>query len=131
MVFGFIAVVAAAALARGVVGATTTGGRVAVAAIFGTLLIGTVVAWVLLGRNPLELQISDDRIVLVPSTGRQVHEPLWRGGGPVELIRRAAQSSTWTLHQPATGRLLLLDLFDINAVRATLAERGWRPPPQS
>jgi hypothetical protein len=131
VVYGFVALVSAAALARGWVGATTTGGRIAVAVVFGTILVGTLAVWVLNVRNPLELQVWDDRVVLAPTTGRQVHEPLTRDGGQVALVRRrVAKSYTWVLHQPGTDRWLPLDLFDLRSVSATLLERGWLPPPQ-
>jgi hypothetical protein len=122
--------VSAAALVRGVLGATTTGGRIAVAVLFGGLLVGTLVTWVAMRRNPLELQVWDDRLVLVPVNGRQVHAPLDRAGGPVALgRRRVGRTFVWGVHQPATDGWLSLDLFDLRQVGEALTSRGWTPPP--
>src|ERR1051326_4768901 len=60
--FGFLAVACATALARGVGGAHTTTGRVAVTVIFGGLLVIFVIGWIAVLRNPGRLEITEDAL---------------------------------------------------------------------
>jgi hypothetical protein len=69
---GQVHVCSAPALARGVIGAQTTGGRVAVVVIFGALLVLLITRWVIIGRSPARLEITEDAIRFVPAARRCV-----------------------------------------------------------
>jgi hypothetical protein len=71
MVFAFVVVACAAALFRGVTGAQTTGGRAAVAVLFGAVLLFLIVGAIRWSRNPRRrLEITADAIRYVQSNGR-------------------------------------------------------------
>jgi len=59
---GFLTVACVAALARGVPGAQTAAGRVAVAVVFGGLLVILVVGWLVMLRRRRRLEITEDAV---------------------------------------------------------------------
>ena len=64
ILFGFLVLALAVALARGVTGAQTTSGRVA-AAVFGSILVVAFIAsWMLMTRRPARMEVTDTVIVL-------------------------------------------------------------------
>jgi hypothetical protein len=75
ILFGFLSLAFAVALARGVTGAQSTPGRAAVAVIFGILVLVCVRAWIVMIRRPARLEIAGDV--------HQVRTAQWPGVGPV------------------------------------------------
>lgn len=71
IVFAFLVVAFALALFRGVTGAQTSAGRVAVVIVFGALLVVLIAGWIRWGRSPRRrLEITADAIGCVPPGGR-------------------------------------------------------------
>jgi hypothetical protein len=133
ILFGFLTAVVAAALARGVIGAQTTGGRVAVVVIFGALLVLLITRWVIIARSPARLEISEDAIRFVPRRA-QVRVLSRAEGDELRFFRRSAGRS-WilglTVAVPGTaagpGQVLSpLNFFSRKAVRQAGRSRGWR-----
>ena len=96
----FLGVVFAIALARGVIGAETRAGRIAVILFAGTLLVACVAYSVFLLRQPVEhLEIRPDRIVMWhgPDRGIQL------GATPPIVVQRtfirlgARRGAIWAL----------------------------------
>jgi hypothetical protein len=130
--FGFLTLVAAAALIRGVIGAQTTGGRVAVIVIFGALLVLFIARWVIIARRPAHLEITEDAIRYVTRAGK-ASELSRHEGDELRFFRRAA-GRTWilglTVAAPGTsagpGQVLTpLSFFSRKAVRQGCQTRGW------
>ena len=69
ILFGFLSLAFAVALARGVAGAQSAPGRAAVAVIFGILVLACVRAWIMMIRRPARLEIAGDVIRYVPGNG--------------------------------------------------------------
>jgi hypothetical protein len=133
ILFGFLTVVAAAALARGVTGAQTAAGRVAVAVIFGFLLVIFIARWVVIARRPAHLEITEDAIRYVTRAGK-VSVLSRAEGDELRFFRRSAGRS-WifglTVAAPGTaagpGQVLSpLNFFSRKAVRQACRSRGWR-----
>ena len=131
--FGFLSVVVAAALARGVTGAHTAAGRVAVVVIFGFLLGLLVARWVIIARSPARLEITEDAVRFVPRKA-QVRVLSRAEGDELRFFRRSAGRS-WilglTVATPGTaagpGQVLSpLNFFSRKAVRQACRSRGWR-----
>lgn len=131
--FGFLTVVVAAALARGVTGAHTTTGRVAVIVIFGALLVLLIVRWVIIARSPARLEITEDAIRFVPRRA-QVRVLSRAEGDELRFFRRSAGRS-WilglTVAVPGTaagpGQVLSpLNFFSRQAIRQAGRSRAWR-----
>jgi hypothetical protein len=69
ILFGFLILAFAVALARGVTGAQTTSGQVA-AAVFGSILVVAFTAgWIVMIRRPARLEVTEDVIRYVPRNG--------------------------------------------------------------
>ncbi len=62
ILFGFLSLAAAVALARGIFDAQTTAGRVTVAVIFGILLVVFITDWIVAIRRPARLEVTEDAI---------------------------------------------------------------------
>jgi hypothetical protein len=126
-VFGLLIVLFAVALVRGALGAQTTAGRVTVLVVFGLLTAGTIAVAIAVARNPIVLEVHDDRVLLRGErSGVQLHDALLRADGLVEVVRRGTlKHPIWVVRQPATDRALNLDLLDAAVAAAALRERGW------
>jgi cytochrome c biogenesis protein CcdA len=126
--FGFLTVAMAAALIRGVIGAQTTAGRVAVAVIFGVLLVVFLIGWAVSARRPAHLEITEDSIRYVTGNGR-VTALSRQQGDELRFISRPA-GRIWTLGltvTPGPGPVLTpLTFFSRKAVRQACQARGWR-----
>lgn len=133
ILFGFLTVVVAAALARGVTGAQTAAGRVAVVVIFGALLVLLIARWVVIARSPARLEITEGTIRFMPRSGK-VSVLSRAEGDELRFFRRSAGRS-WilglTVAAPGTaagpGQVLSpLNFFSRKAVRQACRSRGWR-----
>jgi hypothetical protein len=131
--FGFLTVVVAAALIRGVTGAQSAAGRVAVVVIFGGLLVLLIARWVIIARSPAQLEITEDAIRFVPRKA-QARVLSRAEGDELRFFRRSAGRS-WilglTLTAPGTaagpGQVLSpLNFFSRKAIRQACRSRGWR-----
>jgi hypothetical protein len=140
----FLSVVLLAALLRGWFGAGTTGGRVALVATIGTLLllVGAFTAH-LARRPPDRLEIRPDRIVLWQGPDRGVQ----LGTTPPIVVERrflragTSVTTTWVLRDaagvahrfaggtstPLDGPLATIDLTEFHPARVfeALQQAGW------
>ncbi len=126
--FGFLGLVFAAALARGVTGAHTSSGRVATAVVFGVLLAVILVRWVAVIRRPARLEITADAIRYVPRDG-QVASLSRQAGDELRFVQRRRGLRTWTLELTIAGTdagFLLIGFFSRDAVRRACRAHGWR-----
>lgn len=140
----FVAVAIVAALARGLPGASTNAGRVAMVAVMGPLLVLCVGYCVWVIRQPPErLEINPDRIVLWKGPDRGVRLGT---APPIQVRRRIIRagthaSTTWELTDasasafrfagqtvtPLNGPLARIDLtaFHPSAVLEAVQQAGW------
>ena len=124
--FGFLTLVCAAALARGVPGAQTTAGRVAVAVVFGGLLVVLVVGWIVTIRRPRRLEITEGAVRYVQRNG-QVATLSRQQGDELRWVKQL-RGRTWRLGLTIVGTdtIMLLGTFSRKAVRQACLARGWR-----
>lgn len=122
ILFGFLSLAFAVALARGVAGAQSAPGRAAVAVIFGIL----VLAWIMMIRRPARLEIAGDVIRYVPGNG-PVSALSRQQGDELRLVRRR-RGRIWTIELTiaGSGTGIVLGFFSRNAVRQACLARGWR-----
>lgn len=120
LAFGF-------ALVRGLIGAETTIGRVAVGVIFGGVVLMILAGWLRLVRRPDLLEVSDEEIRYAPSSGRE-HPIIPRDHGETLrfVARSAGRLSFLALSQPGSGTMLALHLFSRKSVQAACEAHGWR-----
>ena len=128
--FGFLILVFAVALGRGVSGAQTAAGR-AVAGIFCVLLLAALVTGLVsLLRRPARLEVSADTIRFVRRNGQS--SVLSRQAGH-ELrfvkLHHGTLSRVWTLGLGVAGTGTVIGLpgfFPRNTVRQACSSCGWR-----
>jgi hypothetical protein len=127
ILFGFLSVIAIAALARGVTGAQTVAGRVAVVVIFGLLLVLFIARWIICLRHPTRLEITEDAIRFMTRNG-QVTALSRAQGDELRFVRRlAGRTSKLGLKAEGGGPVLSpLNFFSRQAIRQAGRSRGWR-----
>ena len=123
---GFLTVACVAALARGVPGAQTAAGRVAVAVVFGGLLVILVVGWLVMLRRRRRLEITEDAVRYVQRNG-QVSALSRRDGDELRWVKQL-RGRVWRrgLTIVGTDTVMLLGTFSRQAVRHACLARGWR-----
>lgn len=129
ILFGFLALAFAVALARGVAGAQTTTGRAAVAVFCGILVVAFIAGWIAAIRRPARLEVTEDDIRCVQRNGR-VSTLSRQQGDELRFVKRhAGLSRIWTLGLTVVGTdtvITPLSFFSRNAVRQACRARGWR-----
>ena len=127
LLFGFLSLAFAVALARGVTGAQSTPGRVAVAVIFGVLVLFCLRAWITMVRRPARLEIAGDVIRYLPRHG-PVSTLSRQQGDELRFVQRRRGLRIWTLELTiaGSGPGIVLGFFSRNAVRQACLARGWR-----
>ncbi len=128
--FGFLVLVFAVALARGVVGAQTTAGRTAAAIVCGVLIAVLLTGWIVRTRRPARLEVTEDAVRFVQRNG-QVSTLSRQRGDALRFVKqhRGALSRVWTLGLTIAGTDTVITLpgfFSRNAVRQACGARGWR-----
>jgi hypothetical protein len=127
ILFGFLSLAFAVALARGVIDGESTSGRVAVAVIFGILVLICVRAWIMMIRRPARLEVAGDVIRYVPRNG-QVSTLSRQQGDELRFVQRRRGARIWTIELTigGSGTGIVLGFFSRNAVRQACLVRGWR-----
>jgi hypothetical protein len=128
--FGFLILVFAVALVRGVAGAQTTAGRAAAGVFCAVVLVVLMAGLISLLRRPARLEVSADEIRFVRRDG-QVSALPRQSGHELRFVkqRRGAFSRVWTLGVGVVGTDTVIDLpgfFARNAVRQACAARDWQ-----
>lgn len=128
--FGFLILVFAAALGRGLAGAQTAGGRAAAAIFCVVILVAVIAGLISLLRRPARLEVSADAIRFVRRDGHAAVLSR-QSGNELRFVKqhRGAFSRIWTLGVTITGTDTVIDLpgfFARNSVRQACSARGWR-----
>jgi hypothetical protein len=126
-VWGFLAVVFAVALVRGLLGADTGTGRLAVGAGMGLLALGSGGGWWWFRRHPARLEVGPEEIGFA-HRGRRRSATIRRETGDLE-IRTTHVGGKNRLHfLTATGteEAVPLTTFDHAEVETACRMQGWR-----
>jgi uncharacterized membrane protein len=124
--FGVLVAVFALAFVRGLAGAATSGGRIAVVLFAGGAIVVLLWAWIRSIVRPARLEISADAVTLVEPDGRR--RTLHRASGHqirVTVVgggryRRSA------LTIAGSGTVLPLGFFSVNEVQRQCVANGWQ-----
>jgi hypothetical protein len=127
ILFGFLSLAFAVALARGEAGAQSTPGRAALAVIFGILVLVCVRAWIMMIRRPARLEIAGDVIRYVPRHG-PASVLSRQQGDELRVVKRRQGPRIWALELTiaGSGTGIVLGFFSRDAVRQACLARGWR-----
>jgi hypothetical protein len=126
--FGFLTLAFAVALVRGVTGAQTTSGRVAVLVLCVVLLAVFISAWIRTLRHPTRLEITEDAIRCVSRNGQSATLSRQQAN-ELYFVRRNRGGRIWTLGLAITSTDTVMDLgllFSRKTVRQACLARGWR-----
>jgi hypothetical protein len=128
LLFGFLLAVSAVALARGVTGASTAAGRIAIAVIFGALVAGFLAALVLATKRLDRLEVTEQAITYVLWSGQNKAVLSREWGDVIRIVRR--YRGGWNLidglNIVGTDTFIGLPLFSRGEVRRACEARGWR-----
>jgi hypothetical protein len=128
---GFLALACAVAAIRGVAGASTGAGRVAVGVVFGALVVVFVAGWIWMVRRPARLEITEATISYV-KRGGQASALSREWGDELQFVqRRNGRTSTLGLTIAGTGTIIFLGFFSRKAIRQACLARGWRVSDQT
>jgi hypothetical protein len=124
--WGFLTVAFGAALVRGHLGAGTTTSRLVIDAALGSLLAGSIAAWVWFRRHPARLEISPEAVAFLhrgqPNATRLV--------GPGELYVRTTylggKNRLQFLKVTGSEEAIPMEMFDHTEVKAACRASGWR-----
>jgi len=128
ILFGFLTLAFAVALARGMAGAQTTSGRAAVVVFCVVLLAVFISAWIRTLRRAASLEIMEDEIRYVRRKGESATLSRHQGS-QLFFVRRNRGGRIWTLGLAMTGTDTVMDLgllFSRKAVQQACRARGWR-----
>jgi len=128
MLFGFLTLAFAVALARGGIGAQTTSGTVAVVVLCAVLLAVFISAWIRALRRPARLEITEDAIRYVRRNGPPAILSRQQGN-ELSFVRTNRGGRNWTLGLAIAGTDTVMDLglfFSRKSVRQACRARDWR-----
>ncbi len=126
VLFGGLLAVFALALVRGLAGAQTLGGRVAVAVIFGAAAALAAWAWVAVIRRRGRLEITGQAITYAGGKGQPVTLSRERGDVLRVVVRGAPRYPARCLTIQGTSTVIPLNFFRLSDVRRACAARGWQ-----
>jgi hypothetical protein len=124
--YGILTLAFAVALDRGLAGASSTSGRVAVALIFAAILALIVRAWIAMLLRPGRLMVTADEIRYLRHGGKV--SALSRQWGDELSFVKVRRGRIWTRGLAVTGtdNVILLGYFSRPAIREACQSRGWR-----
>jgi hypothetical protein len=126
ILFAFLMLVSAVALARVVPNAHTTAGRVTGVVIFGVLLAVFAVGWIVTIRRPGRLEIGQDTIRYVQGNGQAAALSRKQGNRLRWVKQRRGRLGKLGLTIEGTDAVMTLGLFSRKAVQQACLARGWR-----
>jgi len=124
--YGVLTLAFAVALDRGLAGASSASGRVAVAVIFAAILVLIVRAWIAMLLRPGRLQVTADEIRYLRRGGKV--SALSRQWGDELSFVKVRRGRIWTRGLAVTGtdNVILLGYFSRPQIREACQSRGWR-----
>ena len=124
--FGALVFVFVLAFIRGYPGATTTGGRIAVAIFAGAVTGLLIWRWVRVIRRPSYLEISPEAVTLVEPGGQR--QTLSRESGDEILVTvvGGGRYRKPALTIAGTGTVLPLSFLSMSEIRRQCLACGWR-----
>jgi len=126
VLFGGLLAVLVLALVRGLAGAQTAGGRVAVAVIFGAAAALAAWAWVVVIRRRGHLEITGQAITYAGGKGQPVTLSREQGDVLRVVARGAPRYPARCLTIQGTSTVIPLGFFRLSEVRQACAARGWQ-----
>jgi hypothetical protein len=126
ILFGGLLAVFVLALVKGLAGAQTAGGRVAVAVIFGAAAALAAGAWVTVIRRRGHLEITGEAITYAGGKGEPVTLSREQGDVLRVVARGAPRYPARCLTIQGTSTVIPLGSFRLSEVRRACAARGWQ-----
>ncbi len=126
VLFGGLLAVVVLALWRGLAGAQTAGGRVAVAVIFGAAAALAAWAWVVMIRRRGRLEVTGQAITYAGGKGQPVTLSREQGDMLRVVQMGAPRYPRRCLTIQGTSTVIPLNFFRLSEVRQACTARGWQ-----
>jgi len=126
VLFGGLLVVFVLALARGLAGAQTAGGRVAAGVGLGAVVALTVWMWAIVIRRRGHLEITGQEITYASGKGQPVTLSRQQGDVLRVVEKGAPRYPKPCLTVQGASTVIPLNLFRLSEVRQACTARGWQ-----
>jgi hypothetical protein len=124
--YGALTFAFALALVRGVIGASTTAGRIVCALFFGGIVVGGIIVWIWRRRRAPWLEISDDKIVLQRPKSTEVRQLTKAPGSQLRFVSVGSMQYRSTgLTLVGSGIVLPLSFFTRKVVTQACVDHHW------
>ncbi len=124
--FGILLILLAVAMYRGEAGASSSGGRIAIAVIGGAIAVGLIWAWVRMITRPSLLEMSADAVTLVQPGGERRTLSRAAGNEIVVIVTGGGRYRRPALTIAGSGVVLPLGFFDLNTIQRQCQADGWQ-----
>lgn len=123
--WGFLTVAFGAALVRGHLGAGTATSRLVIDAVFGTLVGGSIAAWIWFRRHPARLEVTPETVAF--SHRGQPNATTLAGPGELYISTTYLGGKNRLQFLKVTGSeaAIPMGMFDHEEVKAACRANGW------
>ena len=124
--FGVLEAVFVLALVRGLAGAASPGGKIAVAVFIGGAIAVLAWAWIRLIRRPARLEISAEAVTLVEPGGQRKALTRTLGDEILVTVTGGGRYRRSALTIAGSGTLLPMSFFSLAEIQRACEASGWR-----
>jgi HAMP domain-containing protein len=124
--FGGLIVIFVLALVRGLAGAQTSAGRVAVIVFAALVIAGLLAAWIVQLARPSRLEITAQAVTLVDARGKRTTLSHEAGDELKVVISGGGRYRRRGLTIAGSGTVIPLGFFSLTQVQRAATAAGWR-----
>lgn len=124
--FGGLIVIFVLALVRGLAGAQTSAGRVAVIVFAALVIAGLLAAWIVQLARPSRLEITAQAVTLVDARGKRTTLSREAGDELKVVISGGGRYRRRGLTIAGSGTVIPLGFFSLTQVQRAATAAGWR-----
>jgi len=124
--FGGLIVIFVLALVRGLAGAQTSAGRVAVIVFAALVIAGLLAAWIVQLARPSRLEITAQAVTLVDARGKRTTLSREAGDELKVVISGGGRYRRRGLTIAGSGTVIPLGFFSLAQVQRAATAAGWR-----
>jgi HAMP domain-containing protein len=124
--FGGLIVIFVLALVRGLAGAQTSAGRVAVIVFAALVIAGLLAAWIVQLARPSRLEVTAQAVTLVDARGKRTTLSREAGDELKVVISGGGRYRRRGLTIAGSGTVIPLGFFSLTQVQRAATAAGWR-----
>jgi hypothetical protein len=124
--FGGLILVFVLALVRGLIGAQTSAGRVAVIVFAALVIAGLMAAWIVQLARPSRLEITAEAVTLADAKGRRTTLSREAGDELMVVVSGGGRYRRRGLTIAGSGTVIPLGFFSLTQLQQAVTAAGWR-----